>query len=313
MKRSSLLICLLLALPGLLFAQRTATQTAKPVFYTLVVQTQPANASVSVDGALLKGNAAPNLAAGQHSVLVRAPGYLDYNAVVTLTGNMNISVSLQPAAFQLSVNAANVKGAQVLINGNPAGQTPFGAQLAPGSYTVTIRAPGFVDYNQNVVMNGPVQVNASLQPLSYQLNVNTGALRGAQVILNGSVVGQTPYSASLQPGGYSLTLRLPGYGDYSVQLNMNGPQTVSAVLQPLAATWQLSLPDSSVNKDMRGGHWSQIQVYIDGAPVKGNQGQFFPGRHTIRVVSGGMAAETFVDAQSGQVYTIEPMIGISVH
>ena len=88
MKRNALLICLLLSLPGLLFAQRTATQTAKPAFYTLVVQTQPANASVSVDGALLKGNAATNLAAGSHSVLVQARGYLDYNTVVSLTGNM---------------------------------------------------------------------------------------------------------------------------------------------------------------------------------------------------------------------------------
>ena len=153
----------------------------------------------------------------------------------------------------------------------------------------------------------------SLQPAAFQLSVNAANVRGAEVIINGNPAGQTPFSAQLAPGSYMVTIRAPGYGDYSIQLNMNGPQSISAVLQPLAATWQLSLPDSSVNKDMRGGHWNQIQVYIDGAVVRGPQGQFFPGRHTVRVVSGGLAAETFIDAQAGQVYTIEPMIGISIH
>ena len=60
--------------------------------------------------------------------------------------------------------------------------------------------------------------------------------------------------------------------------------------------------------DLRGEGF----IHIDGASVKGTQGQFFPGRHTIRIVSGGMAAETFLDAQAGRVYTIEPMLGISI-
>jgi len=328
-KIASLILALLVLGGGSLFAQNKGA---------LTIQCNVTGAQVFINGRMA-GYTTPNfsqlLNSGTYQIRVVKQGPPEFSTTVTMRGQpliLNVTLGAQqtkpvpqpvpeqtkpvpqPQVLQHSLSVdSNVRGAEVLINGNSAGRTPFSGKLPSGSYNVVVRSPGYLDFNQNIVVRGNTHVNAVLQGMSYQLNVDSGALRGAQVILNGSIVGQTPYAGSLQPGSYSLTVRLPGYGDYSIQLNMNGPQTVSAVLQPLAATWQLSLPDSSVNKDMRGGHWSQIQVYIDGAHVKGNQGQFFPGRHTIRVVSGGMAAETFIDAQAGQVYTIEPMIGISVH
>jgi hypothetical protein len=332
MKRiASLILSLLVLGGGAVFAQNKGA---------LTIQCNVTGAKVYISGRLA-GYTTPNfsqlLNAGSYQIRVVKSGLPEFSTTVNMNGQpviLNVVLGAQqpqpvpeqpkpvpqpqpipqPQVLQHSLSVdSNVRGAEVYINGNSAGRTPFSGKLPEGSYNVMVRSPGYIDFNQNVVVRGNTHVNAVLQGMSYQLNVDTGALRGAQVILNGSIVGQTPYAGSLQPGSYSLILRLPGYGDYSIQLNMNGPQTVSALLQPLAATWQLSLPDSSVNKDMRGGHWSQIQVFIDGAPVKGNQGQFFPGRHSIRVVSGGMAAETFIDAQSGRVYTIEPMLGISVH
>lgn len=326
-KIASLILALLILGSGAVFAQNKGA---------LTIQCNVTGAQVYINGRMA-GYTTPNfsqlLNAGSYQIRVVKQGLPEFSTTVTMRGQpviLNIVLGAQqpqpvpqpipqpqpvpqPQVLQHSLSVdSNVRGAEVFINGNPAGRTPFSGKLPEGSYNVVVRAAGYLDFNQNVVVRGNTHINAVLQGMSYQLNVDSGSLRGAQVILNGSVVGQTPYAGSLQPGSYSLTVRLPGYGDYSIQLNMNGPQTVSAVLQPLAATWQLSLPDSSVNKDMRGGHWSQIQIYIDGAMVKGTQGQFFPGRHTVRVVSGGLAAETFIDAQAGQVYTIEPVIGINI-
>ena len=48
----------LLALPGAVFAQRTATQSVAPASYQLTIQVNVKGASIFVDGGQLKGNVA---------------------------------------------------------------------------------------------------------------------------------------------------------------------------------------------------------------------------------------------------------------
>jgi len=364
MKR--LLIIMLLAtlvIPSTLFAQRT---TAAKTF-TLTVQVNPPNAAIFVNGNQIKGNAAPGLAAGNYSVAVKAPGFLDFNTTVNLNfllsvnaGNVKgaqvlinnnpagqtpfstqlppgsysliirapgfvdhvenfsfnapkaVNVTLQPLNFQLSVNAANVKGAQVLINNNPAGQTPFNAQLAPGSYSVTVRAPGFVDYVENFALNGPKAVNVTLQPQTFQLTVNSANVKGAQVLINGNVAGQTPFATQMAIGSYSVTIRAPGFFDYAESFQLSGPKDINATLQPQIATFQVTLPAANINTDVKGGHWSQIQVYIDGELQKGQTGQVSPGKKMVKISSGGMQVQSMVDFQAGKAYTFEPFMGVTV-
>ncbi len=248
---------------------------------------------------------------GSYTVLVRAPGYLDYSQNVLVNGVVNLQANLIPIAFSLSVNA-NVAGAEVIINGNSAGRTPFSAQVPGGSYSVLVRAPGYQDFSQNVVVSGAAQVNANLQPLSYQLNVVATNVNAAQVLLNGNPMGQTPFVSMLPPGTYGLTVRAPGYLDFSTQLTLTGTQTVTATLMPSLAGWQLSFPESFVNKDLKGDHAAQVQVYIDGVQQRAANGQLAAGRHVLRLVAGGLAFETNIDVQAGKTYTFEPTLGLMV-
>ena len=116
----------------------------------------------------------------------------------------------------------------------------------------------------------------------------------------------------LPPGGYSVVVRAPGYNDYVASVTLNGPQTVMAALQPAAAGWQILLPEAYTNKDLKGGHWSHIQVYVDGQLQKSPSGQVVAGRHVIRLVSGGLAVETIVEFQAGRTYSFEPTLGLTV-
>ena len=298
----------LLALPGAVFAQRTATQSAAPANYQLTIQVNVKGAAIFIDGGQLKGNVA-TVTAGNHSVMVKAPGYLDFSTTVSVNGNMTLPVTMQAATFQLSVNASNVKGAQVLLNGKAAGNTPFNTQLPPGTYTVTVQAPGFLGYNESFTMSGPKSINVTLQPATFQLSVNAN-VKGAQVLLNGGMAGNAPFNTQLSPGTYTVTVQAPGFNSYSESFTLTGPKSISVTLQPAMGTVTIALPAASVNTDMKGGHWSQIQVYVDGAIQKGQIIQLPPGRHLIRVTSGGLQVEGFYDIQAGVSYTIEPFMGL---
>jgi hypothetical protein len=100
-----------------------------------------------------------------------------------------------------------------------------------------------------------------------------------------------------------------------LQIIVNGPQAINAVMQQMVATWQLKLPESLL-KDARPGRSRDIQVWVDGVQQADSQGQvggqLLPGRHVIRLMIGGLVAEAQVDAQSGRAYSIEPELGLMV-
>ena len=247
------------------------------------------------------------LVPGTYNLVVRAPGYNDYNQTVVVNGPTQINAMLTAIQATLSVNA-NVPGADIYLNGNRAGQTPFSAQLVPGTYSLVVRVSGYNDFSQTVVVNGQTQINAMLTAIQATLSVNAN-VPGADVYLNGNRAGQTPFTVQLVPGTYSLVVRAAGYGDYNQAVVVSGTAQVNAILTPLAATWQLSLPAGDMNTNGRG---NGVLVFIDGSQQQGVSGQIPPGRHSIRLIAGSLVAETAIDVQAGRVYTIEPYFMVNV-
>jgi len=279
--------------------------------FQLTIAVNPGNASIFVDGAQIKGNVA-TVMPGNHSIMTKAPGFVDFTTTLSVNGNMTLPVSMQAATFQLSVNAANVKGAQVLLNGAAAGATPFNSQLAPGSYTVTVQAPGFLAYNESFTLSTAKSINVTLQPATFQLSVNATNVKGAQVLLNGVMAGNGPFNTQLAPGTYTVTLQAPGFVAYSESFTLTGPKSITVTLQPAMGTLNVVLPAASINTDMNGGHWSQIIIWVDGVQQKGQSVQLPPGKRLIKITSGGLQVEGFYDIQAGVTYTFEPFMGLNL-
>ncbi len=321
MKRILASLAILLLVAGGAFADNKVA---------LTVKCNVTGAQVYVNGRLA-GYTQPNfsqlLASGSYEITVKAKGYRDFKTTVRISrdpvtvnavlGGGQVVPPPQVHNYSLSVSS-NVNGAEVYINDALAGRTPFSSQLPQGSYKLVVKAPGYDDYTQNVVVRGPTRVNANLQGMNYQVSIAAANVRGATVFVNGAQAGHSPYKGFLSPGSYTVTIRAPGFIDYTVQLNVNGPESINAVLQPLTATWQFSIPDGFVNRDIRQGQSRQIQLYLDGVLQAESNGRIFAsgqmsaGKHRFRLVIGGMSIETQVDADAGRSYVLEPFIGINI-
>jgi hypothetical protein len=77
-------------------------------------------------------------------------------------------------------------------------------------------------------------------PTTGTLQVNSNP-QGAQVLVNGRVVGQTPLNLSLNVGRYDLEMRLGGYAPFRQSVQINGGQVtpINVGLQALRSTLQV--------------------------------------------------------------------------
>lgn len=320
-KAFAVLLTLLVLGSGLAFAQNKTS---------LNIQCSEGGADVYINGRLA-GKTTPNFSflipQGNVQVRVQKNGFRTFETVVR-AGSMPVNLMVrmerigpsappppEPVVQHNLQISSNVIGAEVIINNVSAGRTPFNAAVAPGSYTVTVRAPGYADFTQGVVVRGPTAVNATLQPTLYPLSL--GNLRpGAEIFLNGSKVGtasSSNFSIQVAPGTYTVTIRLGGFLDFTSQVTVGtSPQTVSPVFQPMPATYAFNIPASMANPEARGNPWSQMRLYIDGVPQKDFRGNVEPGRRTLRLVSGAFQIETFFDFEAGRSYTFEPFFGLNI-
>jgi len=149
----------------------------QPATMAVTINTNAPGASISIDGAQIKGNAS-NLTAGSHSVGVSAPGYVAQNTTINVSRPETFQINLQPATVAVTFSA-NVGGADIAVGGPGgkfSGKAPFTAQLLPGSYAVNASAGGY-------------------QPLSTQVNVTQAS-------------GQT-FALTLQPSTATMNIVIP--------------------------------------------------------------------------------------------------------
>jgi hypothetical protein len=193
-----------------------------------------------------------NLAAGQHKVGIYESGYETWENTVTVTSGeiTPVTVTLvpekSPDTGDLQVSSSP-SGAAVYLNANFRGVTPQDdsldiVNLAPGSYTVTVKKSGYVDYVSTVSIQAGknVQMNAALQPASQApayASVQIGSSpSGANVYVNGVYIGITPLSSQkVNPGTYTVEIRMDGYIPYTTTGQVIAGQNIqlNAALAPV--------------------------------------------------------------------------------
>ncbi|HVO47130.1 MAG TPA: PEGA domain-containing protein [Steroidobacteraceae bacterium] len=191
---------------------------------TLRIDTKGVAALVSVDGA--ESGRAPGaiqVAAGTHTLTVRAPRYVDSIVSVEVEGagvTQDVKVPLQPSWGTLQISVVP-SGARVFVDGVDHGRAPAVVDAPSGVRQVRISAPGFKTWESSVVLRagealaiGPVTLG---QPDAHVTVASQPS--GAEVTIGGVLRGRTPLGIDLPAGiAYELSVNAPGYAVWNQQI-----------------------------------------------------------------------------------------------
>jgi len=184
-----------------------------------------------------------NLAPGNHNISLSLAGYELWTGQSNVVSgqvtslNVNLVPEVNPPSGDLRVSSTP-EGAAVYVNNDYHGTTPIIgsldiSNLNPGSYTLTLKKAGYVDYTSQVtiVAGTTTQVNGILTA-SQAPSVATAQIisspAGADIYINNQYVGITPIEfQDVKPGAYTVELRLPGYASYTTTGQVTGGQAIS--------------------------------------------------------------------------------------
>ncbi|RIH90527.1 PEGA domain protein [Calidithermus terrae] len=203
---------------------------------------------------------------------------------------------------------SNPAGATVYINGQRAGTTPATLTLDSGQYSVQLTYPGYEPYRTTLSVEGgtSTRISANLRRinLSGTLAVTSNP-PGAQVFVNGQLVGNTPVNLSLNPGSYTLELRRQGYQTYrtTVAIAPGANSRVNVNLSPAVSQGVLTVTSNPSNAD----------VYVNGRLVGRTpySARLNSGTYTVEVRRAGYQDyRTTVTVQAGRTTTVNATLAL---
>lgn len=209
----------------------------------LRIDTGGVAAAVSVDG--IEVGRAPgelSIPAGQRTLIIRAPRYLDYITNVTIQGageRQDLRADLQTSWGALKVLSIP-EGAHVSVDGVDGGATPVTIAAPSGVRRVQLISSGWKTWESSVVLKagetlsiGPVTLG---QPDAHLLVRSDPA--GADATVGGTHLGRTPAEIDLPSGiAHQVVLSAPGYKNWTraVFADPGHKLSVLARLEPVLA------------------------------------------------------------------------------
>ncbi len=121
----------------------------------------------------------------------------------------------------LTIVTSDPPGANVVIDGRPAGKTPLELEgLSPGRHQLTLTKPGHRDFQTSFTISTQYgSILATSEPV------------GAEVLVDGIVRGRTTESgltlSRIPYGRHTISARLQGYRDVDKELELNSPGPVA--------------------------------------------------------------------------------------
>jgi len=159
------------------------------------------------------------LGPAQYSLEVQKEGYQPMQTALQVKAGSVVDqkVTLESLAKGLLLTSKPA-GADVFINGaKQSGQTPVTLPLAPGSYNLVLRMPGYDAYAGSVQVKDNIQTQLDV-PLKEKSNVKVAwadvetTPKGAEIFVDGQTTGQTtPARVQVPAGLHTVTVRLAGY------------------------------------------------------------------------------------------------------
>jgi len=219
---------------------------------SILVDSDPTGADVFLDSVSL-GIQTParldDIPPGYH-VIRFEKGELEGEKAVTLQPNV-ISLIVVPLAIRKSLLmiTSEPAGAEVLIDGQPRGRTPYQFE-AEGSrtYKIGIRSIGYLPEDREVALSrtGATTLDVALRRYG-ELRVESNPSE-AEIYVDGEFQGRTPQDLRLSDGSHTLVLRRVGSRDYTQQVLVEAGKPadlVAELVQDQGELTVLGLPDGA--------------------------------------------------------------------
>ncbi len=184
---------------------------------------------------------------GKHALKLSKEGFADAVQSVDVASGAKTPVTfkLEPlnktALVSVTVNGA--PSATVFIDGKDFGTAPFKGELSAERHTVEARSPGYVTVGQtvDVAYKQPTSLMLTLSPERHEGRLRVSAPEGAEIALDGKVVGAGAWDGVVSTtGSHQLVVHKPGYQTYSTEVVV-GDDQVREVSVPLnkevATSW----------------------------------------------------------------------------
>lgn len=297
---SNLLPCVLLMALGAVVQLLSPSLIAVPAAHAqavaprITVLSNPPGANVFVDGAL-QGQTGPNFKVrmnkGQHRLRLELEGHKPFEQMVAISAAQTFTFNLEKAPARLDIKYPGTndaaRGADILVDGTPAGSVPQLVDLPAGRHLIEIRKPGHKVYSENVEVKAgetrPIWVTLTAEARHGSLVIAADA--PAEVFVDGQPKGPAPAVAEgLNEGEHVVEVRRNEAGApvWRQTVRVTANQQVKLMAQTLP-------PPPSPGTLMVLTTPTDADVTVDNEP-KGKGGQpitLAAGPHAIKVSSKG--------------------------
>jgi len=196
---------------------------------------------------------------GQYVLTISAERYQPNTQTITIPGRQvesEFDISLSQAWAEISF-VSTPPGAEVMVDGQVLGLTPYTAEVLEGEHELTLKLASHKAWQDELA----VVAGRDLQLPSVTLARADGLVfirsqpSGANVTINGEFRGQTPVELALPPGRtHELTLFRSGFNSASrrIETRPNEEQDITVPLVPITSTVKIIASPSDA------------ELYVDG-------------------------------------------------
>lgn len=198
----------------------------QPLTGLLLILSKPSGADIDLDG--VSAGKTPlclhDVAFGPHRITASAPGQLPRVITVTVADRIpqKIEINLMADSARLFVETAPT-GAVITLDGAVIGKTPQDLPaIASGKHAIALALSGYTPFRNEFSLKAGEQrtIKTTLAPLPGKLTV-LSTPPGARIYLNDQYKAETPLSAEVPAGRYTIRAEARGF-DPQIRTNTVG-------------------------------------------------------------------------------------------
>lgn len=247
----------------------------------VVINSFPTGAEIILDGQIY-GNTKKTLTGitpGKHQLTIGKSRYFsEYSSFEMSSGEVkNINITLKPNFGYLTIKS-HPNNAEILVDNMSIGYTPINNyEIESGKYIFSAKKELYHTYSSEEFVinnNDTTFIEFELRPAFGGLEINSLPESGAEVLINGKIIGKTPFVSNKFPSGkYTIELKKKYFSSVSKEIIISDGKTVkkTIILNPNYGTLQVNS--------------NQADIYINDALIEKDslETRLLPGIYKVRL------------------------------